>query len=85
IRYIMLNEAPERDRTAAQGMVTISTGVGQLVSGALVGAVAASHGGGVDGYTLSYLFVAGAAAVLVVLSLGLQSRQDEMANAMQTA
>ncbi|MBX2999180.1 MAG: MFS transporter [Caldilineaceae bacterium] len=79
IRYIMLNEAPIEDRTVAQGMITISTGVGQLVSGALVGAVAASGGGGVEGYTLSYLFVAGAAALLIILSLGLKSHRQEMA------
>lgn len=77
IRYIMLNEAPAADRTAAQGMITIATSVGQLVSGALVGAVADSHGGGVDGYTLSYLFVGVVAALLVFLALGLKSREQE--------
>lgn len=85
IRYIMLNEVPERDRTAAQGMVTISTGVGQLVSGALVGAVAASHGGGVDGYTLSYLFVAAAGVALVLMSMGLKSSAQEKIQAAQPA
>jgi MFS family permease len=46
MRYIVLNEAPAEDRGAAQGVLTVFTGVGQLISGALVGAAAASAGGG---------------------------------------
>ena len=75
IRYIVLGEAQPSERAAAQGVVTIATGVGQLISGALIGAVAASQGGGVDGYSASYLFVGGAALILVLLSLGLKARQ----------
>lgn len=77
IRYIMLNEAPPADRTAAQGAVTVFTGVGQLISGALVGAVAASAGGGVSGYTLAYLVSAGVAFLLVLLALGLKRGRPE--------
>jgi MFS family permease len=46
VRYIMINEAPEAERAAAQGVITIFTSVGQLISAAMVGAVAASAGGG---------------------------------------
>jgi hypothetical protein len=42
----MINEAPEAERAAAQGVITIFTSVGQLISAAMVGAVAASAGGG---------------------------------------
>jgi hypothetical protein len=49
--------------------------VGQLISGALIGAVAASQGGGVGGYSASYLFVGGAALILVLLSFGLKARK----------
>ncbi|MBP7963150.1 MAG: MFS transporter [Caldilineaceae bacterium] len=80
IRYITLNEAPVADRTAAQGMVTISTGVGQLISGALVGAAAASRGGGIDGYAFAYVVVAGVSVVLLVISLGLKNRAQEQAS-----
>lgn len=71
IRYIMLNEAPEDDRSAAQGAVTVFTGIGQLLSGALVGAVAASGGGGLAGYTMAFLVSGGVALLLVGLALGL--------------
>ena len=80
IRYITLNEAPVEDRTAAQGMVTISTGMGQLISGAMVGAAAASRGGGIDGYTFAYVVVAGVSVILLVVSLGLKNRAQEQAS-----
>lgn len=80
IRYITLNEAPAEDRTAAQGMVTISTGVGQIISGAMVGAAAASRGGGIDGYTFAYVVVAAVSVVLLVVSLGLKNRAQEQAD-----
>lgn len=79
IRYIVLGEAEPTERAAAQGVVTIATGVGQLISGALIGAVAASQGGGVGGYSVSYLFVGGAALILVLLSFGLKARRKETA------
>ncbi|NTV62418.1 MAG: MFS transporter [Oscillochloris sp.] len=83
IRYIMLNEAPPEDRTAAQSAVTVFTGVGQLLSGALVGAVAASAGGGVSGYTMAYLVSAVPSLLLVVLSLGLRRRSASGASMAQ--
>ena len=77
VRYIMLNEAPQSERTSAQGAIAIFTSIGQLISSALVGAVAASAGGGVSGYSAAYLSIGGMAVVLVVLTLGLKNRQDE--------
>lgn len=88
IRYIMLNEAPEEDRAAAQGAVTVFTGVGQLLSGALVGAVAASGGGGLAGYTLAFLVSGFVALLLVVLALGLsggRAAQQDAAPATRAA
>jgi MFS family permease len=79
VRYIMLNEAPVSDRTAAQGAITLFTSIGQLTSSALVGAVAASQGGGVKGYGSAYLTIGGIAVLLVLLTLGLKSRQQEQA------
>lgn len=64
------------ERAAAQGVITIAAGVGQLVSGALIGAVAASQGGGTSGYTVSYLFVGVVAVGLIFLALGLQGKGE---------
>ena len=77
MRYIMLNEAPPEDRTAAQGAITLFTSIGQLTSSALVGAVAASMGGGMQGYGAAYLVIGGIAVVLMLLTLGLKSRKEE--------
>ena len=79
VRYIMLNEAPGADRTAAQGAITLFTSIGQLISGAAVGAVAASRGGGAAGYTAAYLVIGGVAVVLTLLALGLKGRAAEQA------
>jgi EmrB/QacA subfamily drug resistance transporter len=81
LRYVMLNEAPRADRAAAQGALSLFTSVGQLLGGALVGALAASTGGGVTGYQSAYLFVGVVALLLTLLSFGLKSQTEEMATA----
>ena len=78
VRYIMLNEAPQSERTAAQGAIAIFGSIGQLVSSALVGAIAASAGGGASGYSAAYLTIGILGVVLVFLTLGLKSRQQEL-------
>lgn len=79
IRYIMLNEVGATDRAAAQAVATVFTSIGQLVGAASVGAVAASMGGGVDGYSAAYLTIGVVALVLTVLAVGLKSRSSELA------
>lgn len=81
MRYIMLNEASAENRTSAQGLISLSTSIGQLTSSALIGAVAASVGGGVAGYSAAYRVVGVVAVVMVVLTLGLKNRQQEIATA----
>jgi len=79
MRYIMLNEASAENRTSAQGLISLSTSIGQLTSSALIGAVAASVGGGVAGYSAAYRVVGIVAVVMVVLTLGLKNRRQEIA------
>ena len=78
MRYIMLNEASVADRTSAQGLITLFTSVGQLTSSALIGAVAASMGGGVKGYGTAYMVIGIIAGIMVLLTLGLKTRQQEL-------
>jgi MFS family permease len=85
MRYIMLNEASATDRTSAQGLISLFTSIGQLMSSALVGAVAASMGGGVTGYGTAYLVIGVIAGVLVVLTLGLKNQQQERATQAEAA
>ncbi len=79
LRYIMLNEAPHHYRTAAQALIRLFTGTGQLLGSAFVGAIAASLGGSVKGFTSAYLAVGGIALLVTLLSLGLKSQRAEQA------
>jgi EmrB/QacA subfamily drug resistance transporter len=78
LRYIMLNEVAAADRAGAQGLLALHTSVGQLVGGAFLGAVIASHGGGGAGYAAAYLFVSALGLLLVFLALGLKNRAAEL-------
>lgn len=79
IRYITLNETTAEDRSAAQGMVTTFTSIGQLVSAALVGAVAASFGETAHGYDLSFLGIGVVTLLLLGVGAALKSRAREQA------
>jgi EmrB/QacA subfamily drug resistance transporter len=77
LRYIMLAEAPAADRGAAQGILTVFISVGQLAGSAILGAVIASAGRGVTGYSAAFWMVAAGLALLSVAALGLRSRTAE--------
>lgn len=81
LRYVMLNEAPAAERASAQGILTLHTSIGQLIGGAMVGAVAASLGGGTPGFGAAFLVVALVMLALVLLSRALKSRGQEIATA----
>ncbi len=77
LRYIMLNEAPHHYRTAAQALIRLFTGTGQLLGSAFVGAIAASLGGQVKGFTSAYLAVGGIAVLITLLGIGLKNQISE--------
>lgn len=79
LRYIMLGEAQATERASAQAALTLFTTTGQLLGGAIVGAVAESQGAGLPGYEHAYFAVGVIAAVLAVLAVGLKSRAEETA------
>ncbi|HHW84987.1 MAG TPA: MFS transporter, partial [Chloroflexi bacterium] len=66
-------------RAPAQAIATVFTSIGQLVGAASVGAVAASMGGGVTGYSAAYLTIGVISLVLTVLAFGLKPRAAELA------
>ena len=78
LRYIMLKEAKQSERTSGQGAITLFTGIGQLFGGALVGAVAASQGGGSTGLQNAYIMVGLMMTALIIISFGLKSRKEEL-------
>ena len=79
LRYILLNEALESERAAAQALLTIFLAVGQLLGAAIVGGVAASRGGGAVGYQAAFLALGVLTALMVALSFALKSRVHEQA------
>jgi EmrB/QacA subfamily drug resistance transporter len=79
LRYIILNEAPASERASAQAIMTIFTSIGQLIGGAAAGAVVASQGGGVAGYTASFLSIGGVMLLLTLAAFGLKNRAAELA------
>jgi len=85
LRYIVLNEARPEDRGTAQGLLTVFLAIGQLSGAAVIGGVAASRGGGTDGYQLALLILGLLTAMLVVAGFGLKSRGVEQAEAAAAA
>jgi hypothetical protein len=57
--------------------------VGQLFSAATVGAVAASLGGGVSGYSSAFLVIAVVGLAMVLVAIGLKNRKAELARVAQ--
>lgn len=78
LRYIMINETTSDYRAAAQALLTIFTSVGQLVSAALIGAIAAGASSSITGYTQAYLAIGLIALFLVGLTVGLKNRAQEL-------
>ena len=72
ISYILLAEAEAEERTVAQGLSTLSLSVGQLVGGALVGAIAATAVAPVAGYRTAFALIAGVALLLALVAQGLR-------------
>ena len=75
LRYILLAEVPADERAAAQGLLTVFIGVGQLLCGVLIGAIASSAGGGALGYREAFGTIAVLVALMAVASLGLVNRR----------
>ena len=81
LRYIMLSEAQQSQRAAAQGSLALFTRMGYLVSAALVGAVAASGGGSVAGWQHAFLILGIVSVGLFFATFALKRRPAELAAA----
>jgi EmrB/QacA subfamily drug resistance transporter len=77
-RYIMLLESPPQERASGQALINILTSVGQLMGGALIGAVIGSYAGKIEGYQLAYLSIGFIAVVMTILAMGLKSKKEQL-------
>ena len=78
LRYIMLSESPEKYRASGQALININASAGQLVGGALVGGIIASKGGTYAGYEFAYIAVGFAAVMMLLLTIGLKNRLEQI-------
>lgn len=74
LRYILLAEIPSGERAAAQGLLTVFISLGQLVCGALIGAIASSQGGGSEGLRVAFVYTGGVVLAMMVFAFGLRGR-----------
>ncbi len=74
VRYLMLQVSSPQERASAQALISVVTKIGQMLSAALIGAVAASFGGGLVGYTSAYRLLAVLAVGLVLLAFRVPRR-----------
>lgn len=77
-RYIMLVESPPKDRASGQALINIITSVGQLMGGALIGAVVGSYAGAILGYQFAFIVMVFVAIIMMLLSLGLKSKKVQI-------
>jgi MFS family permease len=78
LRYIMLTESPPKERASGQALINFNSSAGQLVGGALIGAVIASQNGTIAGYESAYILIGCVAIVMFLLTLGLKSRKEQL-------
>ena len=77
LRYIVLAETSNRDRAAAQGLLSVVSSVGRLFGAAMVGAVAASYGGGAAGYQAAFVGLIALAVFILFTAMTLKSKAAE--------
>ncbi len=83
LRYISLNETASAERSTAQGVISITASTGQLLGGAMIGAIAASSAQSGDvaaGYSLAFLVMGLISLVMVGLAFLLKKRSFELAS-----
>lgn len=78
LKYIMLSESPAKYRASGQALINITASVGQLIGGALVGGIIASKGGSYAGYEFAYIFVGIIAVAMLILTIGLKNRLEQI-------
>ncbi len=85
LRYVLLNETAASERAAAQGLLTVTMGVGQLLGAVVVGLIAASATLPLDGYARAFLSIGLLMALLTLAALGLRDRAAERQRALEMA
>lgn len=83
LRYILLNETSAHERASAQGLLTVTMGIGQLLGAVVVGVIAASGANTIAGYGQAFTAIGLCMAVLILAALGLRGRNAERQRALE--
>lgn len=81
LRYIMLNEVRPSDRAMGQGLITLFISVGQMTGASLIGVIVASGQVRLAGYMTSFTMIVAIALAILLLSIRLKSRREEILSA----
>lgn len=77
-RYIMIVESPPKHRASGQALININSSAGQLIGGALLGAIIGSQAGKIGGYQSAFMIMGFVAIVMTLLTLGLKNRVEQL-------
>jgi predicted MFS family arabinose efflux permease len=77
LRYIMLAETGNQDRASAQGLLSVTSSIGRLLGASVVGAVAASQGGGASGYQAAFTGLVILGVLILLMAMTLNSKLEE--------
>ena len=75
LRYVVLEAVAADERASAQGILTAFTSIGMMLSGVLIGAIAASSGGGAAGDREAFGLIAIIVLVMLGAAFGLRNRR----------
>lgn len=79
LSYILIHEATRTERTVSQGLITLFISLGQLMTGAAVGAIAASATDLLSGYASAFLGIALVSVIMTGAAARLKGRASEQA------
>lgn len=78
LRYLILSETAPGERGSGQAIVNMLSSVGQIIGGALIGAIIASYNGTIVGYHYTYILVVIFGVITYYLTRKLKSRQEQL-------
>lgn len=78
LRYIMLTESPTAKRASGQALINFNASIGQLVGGALIGAIIGSQAIKILGYQSAYISIGFIAIIMMLLTFGLKNRTEQV-------
>ena len=77
LNYILIHEARKQEKAISQGLISLNISIGQLVSAAAVGAVAASAPTPLEGYSLAFTGIVVFTLGVTSISFLLRNRTEE--------